>query len=119
MKKSPLITLIIVAVLFGINYYQQNVGGSGGPIPDYALETLEIIKTTDKAPQGYVGGRTFQNREKRLPKKDASGKKIKYREWDVHPKIKGKNRGAERLVTGSDGSAYFTGDHYSTFEKIE
>ena len=25
---------------------------------------------------------------------------------------------AERLVTGSDGSAHYTDDHYSTFKKI-
>ena len=26
--------------------------------------------------------------------------------------------GPERLVTGSDGSAYYTDDHYKTFKKI-
>jgi guanyl-specific ribonuclease Sa len=29
------------------------------------------------------------------------------------------DRGAERLVTGSDGSAWFTADHYRTFLLIE
>ena len=87
-------------------------------VPDYVYETLQVVEKTGKKRKGYVGGRTFQNREKRLPKKDENGKKIKYKEWDVHKKVKGKNRGAERLVTGSDGNAYYTKDHYKTFIKI-
>ena len=35
--------------------------------------------------------------------------------WDVHPYKKGVNRGSERVVTGSDGSSYYTQDHYMTF----
>lgn len=87
--------------------------------PAYVLETLAFVKENARPLEGFVGGRDFQNREKRLPLKTADGQKIRYREWDVHPKIQGKNRGAERLVTGSDGSAWFTKDHYSTFTRIE
>lgn len=121
MKWSKIIPYLILGVCVCITLYQQREGAGvgSGEIPDYAIEVLEEIRQTGKAPKGYVGGRTFQNREKRLPKKDASGKKIKYREWDVHRKVKGKNRGAERLVTGSDGSAYFTSDHYDSFTKME
>jgi hypothetical protein len=50
---------------------------------------------------------------------DSAGNKITYREWDVNPNIKGINRGAERLVTGSDGSAYCTGDHYQTYTQLQ
>src|SRR4030088_1096646 len=49
---------------------------------------------------------------------DSAGNKITYHEWDVNP-IKGINRGAERLVTGSDGSAYCTGDHYQTYTQLQ
>ena len=49
---------------------------------------------------------------------DENGRRIKYREWDVNPLRPGVNRGAERLVTGSDGTAYYTDDHYATFKKI-
>lgn len=84
-------------------------------IPPYVFEVYNYIITKGKAPTGYVGGRIFQNREKRLNLYDRTGTKIMYREWDVHPKIKGKNRGAERLVTGSDSTAYYTPDHYKTF----
>jgi guanyl-specific ribonuclease Sa len=86
--------------------------------PDYALETLEYIREHKEAPAGYIGGRVFQNRENQLPKTDEKGAKINYQEWDVHPKQNGKNRGAERLVTSSLGEAYFTSDHYRSFQKV-
>ncbi|MFN8280952.1 MAG: ribonuclease domain-containing protein [Saprospiraceae bacterium] len=87
-------------------------------IPRYAEATLNYILQNGKAPEGYVGGRIFSNREKRLVNYNASGQRISYQEWDVHPKSKLVHRGAERLITGSDGSAYFTSDHYKTFIKI-
>lgn len=86
-------------------------------VPDYVYEILIYIRTHNKAPEGYVGGRVFQNRERRLPVKDDAGYRIRYLEWDVHRKIRGKNRGAERLIT-SGKSAYYTGDHYRTFIHI-
>ncbi len=54
-----------------------------------------------------------------MPKTDNAGNQIIYREYDVHPYQNGVNRGAERLVIGSDGSTYYTNDHYKTFVKIE
>ena len=40
----------------------------------------------------------------------------RYREYDVHPKVPGKNRGAERIVIDQrTGKAYYTADHYRTF----
>ncbi len=121
MKWQKIITWLIIGAILGITIYQQNkdAGVESSDIPSYVLEVLKEVQQTNLAPAGYVGGRTFHNREKRLPKTDANGDKIKYREWDVHPKVKGKNRGAERLVTGSDGSAYYTYDHYDSFTKIE
>ena len=91
---------------------------SQNDVPQKALEVLAYIRKYSEAPDGYVGGRTFQNRERLLPQKDEFGEKINYREWDIYPKIKGRNRGAERLVS-SDESAYYTGDHYRSFIKIK
>jgi guanyl-specific ribonuclease Sa len=72
--------------------------------------------------KGYKGGQKFANDARdggqELPKTDASGNPIEYKEWDVNPLKKGQNRGAERVVTGSDGSSYYTNDHYKTFRKI-
>ncbi len=86
-----------------------------GNVPMKALKVLRYIRENDKALDGYVGGRRFGNFENLLPKKDGSGRKINYQEWDVNPKVNGKNRGAERLITGSDGKAYYTNDHYQSF----
>ena len=79
-------------------------------VPGAARETLQLIEARHGEPiPGYVGGRTFQNRERRLPRGT-------YREYDVHPKVPGKNRGPERIVIEQrTGKAYYTGDHYKTF----
>lgn len=68
---------------------------------------------------GYKGGGEFENVGKgmRLPESGPNGP-ITYREWDVNPNVKGVDRGGERLVTGSDRSAYSTRDHYDTFVRI-
>jgi dienelactone hydrolase len=87
-------------------------------VPAKAAQVLRHVDEEGRAPDGYEGGRTFLNLEKLLPGTDSRGRRIKYREWDVNPLRPGVNRGAERLVTGSDGSAYYTGDHYRSFKKI-
>ncbi len=87
-------------------------------VPDKALKVLEHVDRTGEAMDNYEGGRTFGNFERRLPQTDARGGRVRYREWDVNPLRPGVNRGAERLVTGSDGSAYYTADHYDSFTKI-
>lgn len=97
----------------------NNTTIQGDAIPDYVLKTLSYIKENDAAPPGYVGGRTFGNYEKRLPIRTENNKIIKYQEWDVFPKVRGKNRGAERLVTGDDDRNWYTRDHYNTFIQIQ
>lgn len=88
-------------------------------IPAKVYEVLDYIDTHGKAPEGYAGGRRFGNYEKRLPQKTkVTQKKINYREWDVNPRKEGRNRSAERLVTGDDKSAHYTRDHYGTFIQI-
>ncbi len=52
-----------------------------------------------------------------LPTHDANGNPITYSEWDSHQPGPGQ-RGSERIVTGSDGSAWYTDDHYATFKQI-
>jgi len=56
----------------------------------------------------YVGDGYFGNKERQLP----TG--ASYYEYDVHP-YTGGNRGAERIVYGSDGKFYYTADHYKNF----
>jgi ribonuclease T1 len=91
-------------------------------VPKEVTRVLRYIDQHGRAPEGYEGGRVFHNagrdEEQPLPRTDADGRPITYQEWDVHPHEPDVNRGAERLVTGSDGSAYYTNDHYRTFKKI-
>ncbi len=91
-------------------------------VPQNALDTLDHVDRTGTAPQGYQGGAPFLNDGRGggqvLPAADAQGNPITYQEWDVNPRVPGVNRGAQRLVTGSDGSAYYTDDHYKTFTRI-
>lgn len=79
-------------------------------IPLKARQTLKAIQDRQgDPPPGYVGGRTFQNRERRLLQGH-------YREYDVNPLVRGKTRGPERIVIErGTGRAYYTADHYRTF----
>ena len=120
------LVLIVALVLIGAYFKSSSVlpgGGSearsfagqsnGGSstvegVPTKALQVLEIVRRTGEAPEGYVGGRVFQNRENRLP---AEGN---YREFDVDPHEGGRN--AERIIVEWDTKkAWYTGDHYRTF----
>jgi ribonuclease T1 len=78
--------------------------------PQKAYDLLQRLEERGGSPlPGYVGGREFQNRERRLP----GGR---YREYDVNPNIRGRGRDAERIVIEQrTGKAYYTGDHYRTF----
>ncbi|TKT91388.1 ribonuclease [Dyadobacter frigoris] len=88
-------------------------------IPQKVLNILAYIRENGQAPEGYQGGRKFGNFEKLLPLKDDAGSIMKYQEWDVNPKKKGKNRGAERLITSENKRAWYTRDHYDSFTQIE
>ncbi len=78
--------------------------------PQKAYDLLNQLKERGGIPlPGYIGGRDFQNRERRLPRGY-------YREYDVNPKRRGRGRDAERIVIERrTGKAYYTGDHYRTF----
>ncbi|MET7768560.1 ribonuclease domain-containing protein [Nocardia sp. NPDC005366] len=91
-------------------------------VPDRAYTTLVEIDAgrwpdSANAP-GTKGGEQWMNRGGDLPRADAAGRTVTYREWDVNPKERNRSRDAERIVTGSDGSAWYTGDHYTTFTRM-
>jgi len=84
--------------------------GAESPALQQARDVLAAIEAHQGQPlAGYVGGRAFHNREGRLP----AGR---YREYDVHPRTPGQDRGPERLVIEQvTGRAYYSADHYRTF----
>jgi len=90
-----------------------------GNIPAKVYDVLKYIQQNHEAMEGYVGRRVFTNYEKVVPTTDQNGNRIRYQEWDVNPKIHGQNRGTERILTGSDGRAWYTNDHYQTFTEIK
>ena len=77
----------------------------------------EVQDNNGKPPKGYQGGRTYKN----FPKNPSDQKLPEgniYKEYDVNPKQPGVNRGTERIVIGSDGSVWYTNDHYHTFFQL-
>ncbi|MCV7102700.1 PPE domain-containing protein [Mycobacterium palustre] len=95
------------------------------PGPQVPQKVQEVLKQIDegKWPQaanapGTKGGRPYENEDQLLPTTDSSGKPITYQEWDVNPRVPGQVRDDERIVTGSDGSAWYTSDHYGTFRRL-
>jgi len=100
-----------------------NSNAPGPPtIPLKALKVLDAIAASGSAGPKIQGGRNFQNDGRNggevLPTTDGNGNAITYKEWDVNPKQAGVDRGDERVVTGSDGSEYYTASHYKTFQKV-
>jgi RHS repeat-associated protein len=93
------------------------------PIPSNAKKVLEYVESNGGAsPSGYKGAGKFENdgraNSQVLPKANAEGKPITYKEYDVNVYQKGVNRGAERIVRGSDNKAYYTNDHYRSFKPM-
>lgn len=64
-------------------------------------------------PDGYKGGKVYNNEPINGGQKLPEGPI--YIEYDIHPKASGVDRGMERIVIGSNGSMWYTADHYHTF----
>ena len=43
---------------------------------------------------------------------------VRYSEHDIYPFVNKSERGLERIVTGNDGTIYYTADHYITFIRL-
>ncbi len=81
-------------------------------LPPEAVHTLALIQRGGPFPY-TKDGTEFRNREGLLPKRPPGY----YREYTV--KTPGApNRGARRIVAGQGGEAYYTADHYRTFQRI-
>jgi ribonuclease T1 len=113
------LALIFLLLSFNCSHSKENkLENNFSKIPKKVLKVRDYVRKYNHAMNGYVGGRKFKNLEKLLPITDSNQTRIAYQEWDVNPKTKGKNRGKQRLVTGSDGSDYYTADHYNSFIEI-
>ncbi|MFD4670039.1 ribonuclease domain-containing protein [Lentzea sp. NPDC058450] len=83
-------------------------------LPAEAVKTWKLIESNGPFPYPRNDGVTFQNREKRLPAKDSGY----YKEYTV-PTPGSPDRGARRIVTGSEKEVFYTGDHYSSFVVVD
>ncbi len=81
-------------------------------LPIEALDTLDRIAAGGPFPFRQDDS-TFQNREGILPNRPTGH----YREYTVITPGEG-DRGARRIVAGSDGELYYTDDHYDSFREI-
>jgi len=96
-------------------------GGSKDKVPQKAKDALDKIdKNPEEYLEDYYGGIEFKNKpntkagETPIPNDNTAT----YTEYDINPYKYGKSRGTERVVTGSDGSAWYTPDHYKTWQQI-
>nr|WP_229848549.1 ribonuclease domain-containing protein [Streptomyces melanogenes] len=90
-------------------------------IPERAFRTLELIDAGAWPPSdgsGTRGGATWPNRNQALPRTGGDGNPIHYQEWDVNHKKPGQARDSERIVTGDNGSAWFSADGLRTFQRM-
>jgi len=83
-------------------------------LPAEATTTYNLIQKGGPFPYPQNDGVVFDNREGILPA-CASGY---YHEYTV-PTPGSSNRGTRRIVTGSGGEYFYTGDHYATFKVID
>ena len=108
-----------------------------GVIPQEIKESVKSIWETGRLPKDKLwkkaqGPKEYKNVPENksgghiLPEKDVNGNPITYTEYDVKPpeltnKENGKlglDRGKHRLVVGSNGSIYYSPDHYLTFIRL-
>ncbi len=83
-------------------------------LPAEATTTYNLIKKGGPFPYPQNDGVVFTNREGILPACSASY----YHEYTV-PTPGASNRGTRRIITGSGGEYFYTGDHYATFKVID
>ncbi|MBY8887322.1 DUF6531 domain-containing protein [Streptomyces sp. PTM05] len=99
-------------------------------VPEESKAVLQDIREFGVEAQGAGPQRmgpslpkTFSNSGKggayKLPGFDSTGKPIRYLEWGTVQSAQNPKWGGERIVTGSDGSAYYTPTHYQTFIVME
>jgi len=109
--------LVAFALFWGFTASALVTDTRSTALPIEARQTLALIKAGGPFPYSQ-DGKTFQNREKILPRKERGY----YREYTV--KTPGaKDRGARRIVGGRCGEYgcveyYYTDDHYRSFRRI-
>lgn len=120
--------------IYGINRFNQinrdkpidfNMVGNGGnpaQLPGDAQKALReieqgVARPNVRNPQPFANdgrGNTI-----RLPSQDAAGNLINYTEHTVNPRPPRGQLDGKRIVTGSDGSVWYTDDHFMTWTRLK
>jgi ribonuclease T1 len=117
------VALVLLALVLGHGAFSGGSAGSSSTptshvpvvaasLPAEARQTLALIDSGGPFPYDQDGV-VFENREGLLPDHDTGY----YHEYTV-PTPGSPDRGARRIITGSAGELYYTGDHYRSFERI-
>jgi ribonuclease T1 len=129
--RRPLLALVVLVALLVIGYVARSAGSShaghghpsGSPtagavalshLPVQAAQTVTLIRAGGPFPYPRNDGVVFHNDEHLLP----SERDGYYREYTV-PTPGASTRGARRIVTGADGTYWYTGDHYESFDRVD
>jgi len=91
--------------------------GHRNPFSEPRLAELHVLVTSIRQgirPRNVRGGRIFENKEGHLPAREHGY----YREYDVEPTSPGRHRGTLRIVLGTGGDVYISGNHYNDFRLI-
>lgn len=103
----------LLALVFSVDAFCFSAGEiEKKQLPKEALETLALIRKGGPFPH-QRDGIVFNNREKLLPARERGW----YREYTVRTPGE-RTRGARRIVSGRDGTLYYTDDHYRSFRHI-
>ncbi len=113
---------LVVLVLAGWFVREQVVDNKTSALPTQALSALppeatttwRLVRQGGPFPYPRNDGVVYENREKVLPGKGSGY----YHEYTV-PTPGSADRGARRLITGSGGELYYTGDHYRSFVVVD
>lgn len=126
---SPLVALVVLVVLLAIGYGVNALRGHGttthpqvsssspavalSSLPPQAAQTVALIEKGGPFPYSQDGV-VFDNNEHLLPSESRGF----YHEYTVTTPG-ASDRATRRIVTGQDGSYYYTDDHYESFERVD
>jgi ribonuclease T1 len=113
---------LVVLVLAGWFVREQVVDNKTSALPVRALSALppeatttwRLVRQGGPFPYPRNDGVVYENRENVLPGKGSGY----YHEYTVLTPGSA-DRGARRMITGSGGELYYTGDHYRSFVVVD
>ena len=96
--------------------------GQGGDLPPDAQNALSEIEKDATRPN-VRNPKPFVNDGRggtpQLPSVNTSGNPITYIENTVNPRPPGGTLDGKRIITGNDGSVWYTDDHFTTWTKVK